>query len=129
VVVAASREFFMRPGSSLTGPPAWSLVIRSPLPIESLLPSVRQALSRADRDAAIDRVRTMDDVVVDSISNQRIVSALLVSFGALALALAALAVYSIVAYSVTARTPELAIRPALRSAPPALVPLALPQAA
>jgi len=121
VAVPASPEIFMPARSYLTGPPAWSLVIRSPLPIESLLPSVRQALSRADRDAAIDRVRTMDDVVVDSISNQRIVSALLVSFGALALALAALAVYSIVAYSVTARTPELAIRAALGSAPAALV--------
>jgi predicted permease len=121
VAVPPSPEIFMPARSYITGPSAWSLVIRSPLPIESLLPSVRQALSRADRDAAIDRVKTMDDVVIDSMANQRIVSTLLVSFGVLAIALAALAVYSIVAYSVTARTPELAIRAALGSAPAALV--------
>ena len=121
VAVPPSPEIFMPARSYITGPPAWSLVIRSPLPIGSLLPSVRQALSRADRDAAIDRVRTMDEVVIDSMSNQRIVSTLLVSFGVLAITLAALAVYSIVAYSVTARTPELAIRSALGSAPAALI--------
>jgi putative ABC transport system permease protein len=121
VAVPPSPEIFMPARAYVTGPPAWSLTIRSPLPIESVLPSLRQALARADRDAAIDRVRTMDDVVTDSISNQRIVTALLVSFGVLALALAALAVYSIVAYSVTSRTPELAIRAALGSAPAALV--------
>jgi predicted permease len=117
----ASPEIFMPASTYIAGPPAWSLVIRSPLPIESLLPSVRQVLATAEPDAAIDRVRTMDDVVVESIANQRIVSTLLVAFAVLALALAALAVYSIVAFSVAARTPELAIRAALGSAPAALV--------
>jgi putative ABC transport system permease protein len=95
--------------------------VRSPLPIDSLVPSIRRTVQSADRDAAIDRVRTMDEVVAESVSNQRIVTTLLMSFGILALALAALGVYSLVAYSVVLRTPELAIRAALGSTPSALV--------
>jgi putative ABC transport system permease protein len=89
--------------------------------IESLLPLIRRAVRNADQEAAIDRVKTMDDVVVDSLSNQRIVTTLLVAFATLALVLAALGIYSLVAYSVAARTRELAIRTALGSSPSALV--------
>jgi predicted permease len=121
VSVPPSAEIFL-PASAYTGPfPTWSLVVRSPLSTESLLPLIRRAVQNADQEAAIDRVRTMDDVVVDSVSNQRIVTTLLVLFGMLALALAALGIYSLVAYSVAVRTPELAIRAALGSTPAALV--------
>jgi ABC-type antimicrobial peptide transport system permease subunit len=63
----------------------------------------------------------MDDVVVDSVSNQRIIATLLTAFGLLALGLSALGIYSLVAYAIAARTPELAIRAALGSSPAALV--------
>jgi ABC-type antimicrobial peptide transport system permease subunit len=82
---------------------------------------IREAVQSADQEAAIDRVKTMDDVVMDSVSNQRIVTTLLTLFGMLALALAALGINSLVAYSVVERTPELAIRAALGSTPAALV--------
>jgi hypothetical protein len=42
----------------------------------TLLPSIRRAVQTKERDAALDRVQTMDDVVVDSVSNQRIVTTL-----------------------------------------------------
>jgi len=54
-------------------------------------------------------------------SNQRIVTTLLVAFGTLALVLAAVGIYSLVAYAVVLRTPELALRAALGSTPGALV--------
>jgi ABC-type antimicrobial peptide transport system permease subunit len=63
----------------------------------------------------------MDDVVVESVSNQRMVTTLLVSFAILSLVLAALGVYSLVAYAVVLRTPELAVRAALGSTPSGLV--------
>ena len=121
VTVPPSAEIFL-PASTYPGPfSTWSLVVRSAIPSQSVLPSIRRTVQSADREAAIDRVKTMDDVVVDSISNQRIVTALLVSFGVLALALAALGVYGVVAYSATVRTHELAIRAALGSTPAALI--------
>jgi putative ABC transport system permease protein len=121
VTVPASAEIFL-PASTYPGPfPTWCLVVRSPVSIESLLPSIRRAVQTEERDAALDRVKTMDDVVVDSVSNRRIVTALLAAFAMLALGLAALGIYSLVAYAVVARSPELAIRAALGASPAALV--------
>ncbi|HEV3216384.1 MAG TPA: FtsX-like permease family protein, partial [Vicinamibacterales bacterium] len=121
VTVPASAEIFM-PASTYTGPnPTWSMVVRSPISTESLLPSLRRSVQTEEPDAALDRVKTMDDVVVDSVSNQRIIATLLTAFGLLALGLSALGIYSLVAYAIAARTPELAIRAALGSSPAALV--------
>jgi putative ABC transport system permease protein len=121
VTVPPSAEIFLPANAYASSFSKWSLVVRSPVSMDSLLPSIRRAVRGADQEAAIDRVKTMDDVVVDSLSNQRIVATLLVSFGVLALALAALGIYGLVAYSVATRTPELAIRAALGSTPSALV--------
>jgi putative ABC transport system permease protein len=121
VNVPPSPEIFL-PASAYTGPfPTWSLVVRSPLPTESVLPALRRAVKHEEQDAAVDRVKTMDEVVIDSVANQRIVTSLLVSFAVLALAMAVLGIYSLVAYTVVARTPELAIRAALGSSPAALI--------
>ena len=120
VTVPPSSEIFL-PARTYTGPfSAWSLVVRSAVGAESLLPSIRRVVQRAHSEAAIDRVKTMDDVVIDSVSNQLIVTTLLVSFGILALILAALGIYCVIAYSVVIRAPELAIRAALGSTPGAL---------
>jgi putative ABC transport system permease protein len=123
LTVPPSAEIFL-PARAYPAPfPRWSLVVRSPLSAESLLPVIRQAVQNADQEAAIGRVKTMEDVVLDSVSNERIVTTLLVSFGMLALAMAALGIYSLVSYSVVMRTRELAIRTALGSTPAALVQL------
>jgi putative ABC transport system permease protein len=121
VTVPPSPEIFL-PASAYQGPfSLWSVVVRSPLPTESLLPSIRRVVQRTDAEAAIARVKTMDQIVEDSMSNQRIVTTLLVAFGTLALVLAAVGIYSVVAYAVVLRTPELALRAALGSTPGALV--------
>jgi len=123
VMAPPSAEIFL-PAVTYTAPFAvWSLVVRSPVPLQSLLPSIRRSVQRIDQEAAIDRVSTMDDIVLDSVSNQRIVTTLLVSFGMLALLLATVGVYSLMAYAVVLRTPEIALRAALGSTPVALVQL------
>ena len=121
VEVPPSPELFL-PARSYSAPfSSWSIVVRSSLSPESLMPAIHHAISSHEQDAVISHVRTMEDVVYDSISYQRIVAALLVCFAILALTLAALGIYGIVSYVVAARTPELAIRTALGSTPTALV--------
>lgn len=118
-----SAELFL-PARSYSAPFAsWSIVLRSSLPAKSLMPAIRHAISGHEQDAVVSHVMTMDDVVSDSISYQRIVATLLVCFATLALTLAALGIYGIVSYVVVARTSELAIRSALGSTPAALVAL------
>ncbi len=127
VEVPPNPELFL-PARSYSAPfSSWSIVVRSSLPAESLMPAIRHTISSNEQDAVITHIRTMDDVVSDSVSYQKIVAALLTCFATLALTLAALGIYGIVSYVVAARTPELAIRTALGSTPTALVALVVRQ--
>jgi len=124
VTVPASAEVYLPSAGVVVATPSWSLVVRSDLPEESLLPAIRAAIRSDEPEAALDRVKTMDEVVADSVSAQRIVGTLLACFAALALILASLGLYSLVTFTVIARLPELAIRSALGSTPLALAGLA-----
>jgi putative ABC transport system permease protein len=123
VTAAASAEVFM-PAPNFPVPFSnWSILVRSDLPGESIMPAIRKAIASEEQEAAIDRVRSMDEVVADTVSAQRIVATLLACFAMLALLLATLGLYSVLTFTVAARMPELAIRAALGSTPRGLVAL------
>jgi putative ABC transport system permease protein len=123
VTEPASAEVFM-PAPDFPVPFSnWSILVRSDLPGESIMPAIRKAIASQEREAAIDRVRSMDKVVADTVSAQRIVATLLACFAMLALLLATLGLYSVLTFTVAARMPELAIRAALGSTPGGLVAL------
>src|SRR5208283_409443 len=79
------------------------------------------AIRAEEREAAVDRVKTMDDVIAETVSGQRIVATLLACFAGLALILASLGLYGVLTFAFAARLPELAIRSALGSTPRALI--------
>ena len=118
-----SPEVYMPARSYANGRPIWSVVVRSELPAQSLVPGIRRAIHSEDPGAAVDHIETMDEVVADSVSAQRIVAALLLCFAGLALILAGLGLYSLVTFTAAARLPELAIRGALGASPRALIQL------
>ncbi len=128
VDVPSSPEVYL-PAVGYAAPfPSWSLAVRSSVSAESLVAEIRHTMRIEEQDAVVDRVKTMDDVVAESVSYQRIVASLLLCFSILALSLATLGVYSVVAYLVVARTPELALRAALGCSPAALIRLVARQA-
>ena len=64
-----------------------------------LIPQVRQAITRAEPNAALDAIMPMDSLVANSVARQRFYAVMLAAFAAVAALLGAIGVYGVLAYS------------------------------
>lgn len=90
-----------------------SVEIRASGPPAALAADVRNALRQLEPRLPVTSIETLDDRVMRSMGQVRLLTWLTTAFGAVALFLACLGLYGTISYAVTRRTAELGVRMAL----------------
>jgi len=89
------------------------MVVRSAADPRSVMSSVRGELRSLDPTAAVENIKTLDDIRADSLSSRSFAMQLLSGFSLIGSALTLVGIYGVLSLSVAARRRELAIRSAV----------------
>jgi putative ABC transport system permease protein len=98
-----------------------AIVVRTEGDPAAMAPTVRREILKLDPEQPASNVRTMQQVLSDSLMLRRVSMLLLTIFASLALTLATVGIYGLTAYAVSRRTHEIGLRVALGASQPQIL--------
>lgn len=101
------------PGANLVNPVGGFIVIRSTLPADQIIGTVRETVAGIDALLPLEQVQAMSEVMSNVEAPRRFNTDLITVFAIGALVLAITGIYAVVAFSISIRAQEIAIRMAL----------------
>jgi putative ABC transport system permease protein len=101
------------PSGERDAPDSGYITVRSSLPPEQMIQTLRATVAEVDPLLALQQVQPMSDVLSDVEAPRRFNTGLITAFALGAMLLAITGIYAVVAFSVSLRTQEIAIRMAL----------------
>ncbi len=104
-----------------------SMVVRTPVEQNTILPGIRSAIWSVDRNQPLYGVRSMPEIMGNMTSAPRMAFVLLDILALVALALAGVGIYGVTSYNVAQRTQEVGLRMAFGATPRMIVTMMLRQ--
>jgi ABC-type antimicrobial peptide transport system permease subunit len=93
--------------------PFQQLVVRAAEDVTALREPLRKAIAEINRDQPLPDMKTLDDVLTESMSSDRLRTMLVGTFALVAILLSGIGVFGVITFSVGRRTREIGIRKAL----------------